>query len=171
MKQEKENAVSPVVGVMLMLVVTIIIAALVSSFAGGLGTTTEKTPLVTFTAEYGQLNGLVLRSTGASDSLVYGEDFQIYINTPSDENSFSNVLNASRATTGNGAAFTGGNVIYFSYDALSDWYNDDVGGRGANSGGAWTAIGWMDNTGKTLKVKLVGNDGKVYGQASTLVTK
>ena len=32
----REHAVSPVVGVMLMLVVTIIIAAVVSAFAGGL---------------------------------------------------------------------------------------------------------------------------------------
>lgn len=37
---EREHAVSPVVGIMLMLVVTIIIAAVVSAFAGGL--TTEK---------------------------------------------------------------------------------------------------------------------------------
>ncbi|MDD1724523.1 MAG: type IV pilin [Methanospirillum sp.] len=36
MKTFRENAVSPVVGVMLMLVVTIIIAAVVSGFAGGL---------------------------------------------------------------------------------------------------------------------------------------
>ncbi len=36
MIQRKEDAVSPVVGVMLMLVVTIIIAAVVSGFAGGL---------------------------------------------------------------------------------------------------------------------------------------
>jgi FlaG/FlaF family flagellin (archaellin) len=40
-----EGAVSPVVGVMLMLVVTIIIAAVVSGFAGGLiGGNNEKTP-------------------------------------------------------------------------------------------------------------------------------
>ena len=39
-----EEAVSPVVGVMLMLVVTIIIAAVVSAFAGGLATTTGKAP-------------------------------------------------------------------------------------------------------------------------------
>lgn len=38
------DAVSPVVGVMLMLVVTIIIAAVVSAFAGGLVTTKEKAP-------------------------------------------------------------------------------------------------------------------------------
>lgn len=36
LKLKKENAVSPVVGVMLMLVVTIIIAAVVAAFAGGL---------------------------------------------------------------------------------------------------------------------------------------
>ena len=34
--RENEGAVSPVVGVMLMLIVTIIIAAVVSGFAGGL---------------------------------------------------------------------------------------------------------------------------------------
>ncbi len=41
-----ENAVSPVVGVMLMLVVTIIIAAVVSAFAGGLGSGAQKAPTV-----------------------------------------------------------------------------------------------------------------------------
>lgn len=42
----KDDGVSPVVGVMLMLVVTIIIAALVSSFASGLGTADEAPPSV-----------------------------------------------------------------------------------------------------------------------------
>jgi len=40
----QEHAVSPVVGVMLMLVVTIIIAAVVSAFAGGLSSGTQKAP-------------------------------------------------------------------------------------------------------------------------------
>lgn len=39
-------AVSPVVGVMLMLVVTIIIAAVVSAFSGGMAQTTSKTPQI-----------------------------------------------------------------------------------------------------------------------------
>ncbi|GAB6285799.1 MAG: hypothetical protein STSR0009_20000 [Methanoregula sp.] len=43
-KRTNEHAVSPVVGVMLMLVVTIIIAAVVSAFAGGLVGTTERAP-------------------------------------------------------------------------------------------------------------------------------
>lgn len=46
--RSKENAVSPVVGVMLMLVVTIIIAAVVSSLASGLGTTTTAAPVISY---------------------------------------------------------------------------------------------------------------------------
>lgn len=47
-KEKKDPAVSPVVGVMLMLVVTIIIAAVVSSFASGLGDTTEPAPVASY---------------------------------------------------------------------------------------------------------------------------
>lgn len=47
--KKTEDAVSPVVGIMLMLVVTIIIAAVVSTMAGGLMTSTEPAPQVTFT--------------------------------------------------------------------------------------------------------------------------
>jgi FlaG/FlaF family flagellin (archaellin) len=46
-KYEKCDAVSPVVGVMLMLVVTIIIAAIVSAFAGGMGDHTGRAPVAT----------------------------------------------------------------------------------------------------------------------------
>ncbi len=47
MKQMNHEAVSPVVGVMLMLVVTIIIAAVVSAFAGGLNSGSSKAPQAT----------------------------------------------------------------------------------------------------------------------------
>lgn len=53
---ELEQAVSPVVGVMLMLVVTIIIAAVVSAFAGGLATGKEKAPQASLETHI-QLNG------------------------------------------------------------------------------------------------------------------
>jgi len=55
-----DDAVSPVIGVMLMLVVTIIIAAIVSSFAGGLGSSTEAAPTVAFTVDYSRSDGLLL---------------------------------------------------------------------------------------------------------------
>jgi FlaG/FlaF family flagellin (archaellin) len=47
LRKKNENAVSPVVGVMLMLVVTIIIAAVVSGFAGGLIGGAKKSPSLT----------------------------------------------------------------------------------------------------------------------------
>ena len=46
-----DHGVSPVVGVMLMLVVTIIIAAVVSAFAGGLSQSTGKAPQLSIGAE------------------------------------------------------------------------------------------------------------------------
>ena len=51
LKERKEDAVSPVIGVMLMLVVTIVIAAVVAAFAGGIATDTEPTPSVVLTAD------------------------------------------------------------------------------------------------------------------------
>lgn len=48
---KKDDAVSPVIGIMLMLVVTIIIAALVSSFAGGVTASQERAPVATLDVE------------------------------------------------------------------------------------------------------------------------
>lgn len=46
--KKRDDAVSPVIGVMLMLVVTIIIAAVISGFAGGVMTSQEPTPSASF---------------------------------------------------------------------------------------------------------------------------
>lgn len=65
MIKENNAAVSPVVGVMLMLVVTILIAAVVSAFAGGMGgSTKEKAPQVTLRGEYSLSNGITIEHTG-----------------------------------------------------------------------------------------------------------
>ena len=57
-KSNKEDAVSPVIGVMLLLVVTIIIAAVVSMFATGISTDTEVAPSALLKAEvYSEIGG------------------------------------------------------------------------------------------------------------------
>jgi len=66
--QKHEYAVSPVVGVMLMLIVTIIIAAIVSAFAGGTLGTTQKTPTATIQATYSQMYGMTI-SHGGGDPI------------------------------------------------------------------------------------------------------
>lgn len=62
-EQNHEDAVSPVIGVMLLLVVTIIIAAVVSGFAGNIAGSTAKAPTLAATAN--------LEITGDKDSRLY----------------------------------------------------------------------------------------------------
>jgi archaeal type IV pilus assembly protein PilA len=67
-----EHAVSPVVGVMLMLVVTIIIAAVVSGFAGGLATGKEKAPQASLETHI-QLTGGMMGNTQMSIKHLGGD--------------------------------------------------------------------------------------------------
>ncbi|OPY37813.1 MAG: hypothetical protein A4E35_01095 [Methanoregula sp. PtaU1.Bin051] len=63
-RMQKNDAVSPVVGVMLMLVVTIIIAAVVSAFAGGFSKETTKAPQATIRGTYSITGGMIIEHTG-----------------------------------------------------------------------------------------------------------
>lgn len=69
--QEKERGVSPVIGVMLMLVVTIIIAAVVSGFASGLTDSSTDTPVATF--EFKVYSAYVIASTAGNGIEPYVE--------------------------------------------------------------------------------------------------
>ncbi|OPX71138.1 MAG: hypothetical protein A4E36_00158 [Methanoregulaceae archaeon PtaB.Bin009] len=68
---DNETAVSPVVGVMLMLVVTIIIAAVVSAFSGGLSQGTSKAPQISLGAEVHNASYIILDFKGG-DSVSGG---------------------------------------------------------------------------------------------------
>jgi len=164
----KDNAVSPVVGVMLMLVVTIILAAVVASFAGGIGGTAETTPIMTLTTEYSPSDGLILRSTTTTESLEFGDDFVLLINYPSDANTFVE-LPAANATIGYGDYFTPGSVIYYNHDDLCQAYMSSIIGS-PNNGACWTSSTWQDLTGRTFTVKLTSPDHTtVYAVASGTV--
>ncbi|WP_342772145.1 MULTISPECIES: type IV pilin N-terminal domain-containing protein [unclassified Methanoculleus] len=70
-----DSAVSPVVGVMLMLVVTIIIAAVVSSFAGSTVNSQQKIPQATIQATFSISSGMEITHMGgdalATNDLVF----------------------------------------------------------------------------------------------------
>jgi len=66
---KNDRAVSPVVGVMLMLVVVIIIAAIVSGFAGGLMNSNGKAPQATIQAAYSQSAGVLTMYHAGGDEL------------------------------------------------------------------------------------------------------
>ncbi|HNX16964.1 MAG TPA: type IV pilin N-terminal domain-containing protein [Methanoregula sp.] len=78
---KSNDAVSPVVGVMLMLVVTIIIAAVVSAFAGGLGNSQKTTPQLTIAGTYSQTNGMTITHTGGDSVALSSVNF---MTTPSE---------------------------------------------------------------------------------------
>ena len=102
-KKNNEDAVSPVVGVMLMLVVTIIIAAVVSAFSGGLvGGNNQKTPVLSMDVK-------ITTSGNTSNAGFYGEILSISDPTSSKNVEIVTSWRAMNATTG---AYTieGGNT-------------------------------------------------------------
>ena len=98
-----EHAVSPVVGVMLMLVVTIIIAAVVSAFAGGMSSSQNQVPQVSMKATYSQSDGMKIYHNGG-DTLAIG-DFNIFL-TPAknfysiESDSYSNQIDKKLISNG-----------------------------------------------------------------------
>ena len=72
-----ENAVSPVIGVMLMIVVTVILAAAVSSFSGSLKTKDKPTSAV-FDVKCSLTDGMIVIKHAGGD-VIYKEDVRILI--------------------------------------------------------------------------------------------
>jgi FlaG/FlaF family flagellin (archaellin) len=118
MKRMKNNdmAVSPVVGVMLMLVVTIIIAAVVSGAAGGLvGDGTQKAPTLSMDVRISNSNsspGFTATVTGVSDP-IQTKDIKIVTSYKTTDKDGSQVIGGntsvagSKAPWGFGAGVTG----------------------------------------------------------------
>ena len=123
----REHAVSPVVGVMLMLVVVIIIAALVSAFAGGLMQTEKKAPQASIVGKYSQYNGLTMTHMGG-DSLDT-TSLRVIIR-PSDQFGVAQselgarIVNVS-CITGGTKAISRSYSSYFNTTDLAYWRNAD----------------------------------------------
>ena len=80
----KDDAVSPVIGVMLMLSITIIIAAVLMAFAGGMADTKPSTPSVDLSAEFVKSGeGIVLRLSHNGGDALNPKDIRVtaYVTT------------------------------------------------------------------------------------------
>lgn len=77
MRCANESGVSPVVGVMLMLVVVIIIAAIVSAFSGNLASTNQKAPQATIQGTYSSSAGVLQMYHAGGDELPSSQIFVI----------------------------------------------------------------------------------------------
>ncbi|MBQ3718404.1 MAG: type IV pilin N-terminal domain-containing protein [Methanomicrobium sp.] len=103
---ENKEAVSPVVGVMLMLVVTLIIAGVVSAFGGGLVSTTSATPQASISSSLTFGDSLKLSHNGGET--IQGEALEVKTKLVSGQNidMVSNVnLTEAKLPSGNGGKF------------------------------------------------------------------
>lgn len=82
-KSNKEDAVSPVIGVMLMLVVTIVIAAVVAAFATGMGADVNMAPAAALDVIVYDDGNVVL--THVSGERLIPEDIKIKLQDDGDE--------------------------------------------------------------------------------------
>jgi FlaG/FlaF family flagellin (archaellin) len=116
-KKNSDVAVSPVVGIMLMLVVTIIIAAVVSAFAGGTVAGTQKAPSATM--EFHIKNG------GDSTNSYFSMKV-LGVSDPIPTNNLKIITSWGSTLRDTGETITGGNA---SYAGLGKVYvNDEIGG-------------------------------------------
>lgn len=121
---KKESAVSPVVGVMLMLVVTIIIAAVVSAFAGGLSSGSKTAPVASFECH---ISNTGLWGDSVFDLAVLSTDKAIPTKDLKLVTSWTKNGNTT-VTTINGAAMPVNNTYYGT-----STYNSPIGfGPGVN---------------------------------------
>jgi len=130
-KCNNERAVSPVVGVMLMLVVTIIIAAVVSAFGGGLMQTDTKAPQASITGEYSQYYGLKMTHMGGES--LDTKDLVVQIR-PSEE--FGSGQSEFGIRMVNSSYITNGKYDYgvsSSSTTLAYWFNATDGTQGVMS--------------------------------------
>jgi archaeal type IV pilus assembly protein PilA len=128
LKKSKEDAVSPVIGVMLMLVVTIIIAAVVSTYAGGLGKTEQKPPTASIDCHI------------TNDGTWGGSGFDLTVLSVSEAIPTKNLklVTSWKASDGtaNGTTVTGPNLVGGNTHYGTTSYNSPLGfGPGVNQSG------------------------------------
>lgn len=195
----KEQAISPVIGIMLMLVVTVIIAAVVSGFAGGLIQTEDKVPQASITGKYSQYNGFTMTHAGG-DSLAI-KDLYITVR-PSDEfgrgqSEYGQIIvNLSTISDVKGKYWI--NPVDATYGVMSwragesmfvkggadlqnsklikntqDWppcYNEAIqGGKPAPKYCFVTSLNNQINLGKTFTLEITRKDGRMISSSKVIV--
>lgn len=173
-----DSGVSPVVGVMLMLVVTLIIAAVVSGFAGGLVGDASKAPQATISGTYSISNGMTISHNGGDAIPI--TTTKIYVSPTKsfggDADKYSWEVNKSYIlTTGEdkkawakndwnynvSKAFIAGDTVRISADDLAyvqerpdgtitDYLDSDLGFKNTDNVGLSFTLEFQDSSGKVI---------------------
>ena len=160
---KKEDAVSPIVGVMLMLVATIIVAAIVAAFAGGLAAETDASPNIIISGTYSQTDGLVLKHL--SGDSVSGVD--IYVRPDQGFSTSYHKLSWKADSISESSVWNAGDTREVSASKIQPMTNG-APNSGTNHDGSSSSYGFNNqkSIGKTMIVEL-HKDGRII--ASTPV--
>jgi flagellin-like protein len=108
-----DDAVSPVIGVILMVAITVILAAVIASFVLGLGDTTQTTPTASFNFDYDADANTVTISHGGGDPISSDE---LYIRGDKDSSDTIDTTWTSQASLGSSTDITAGNSVDVTAD-------------------------------------------------------
>jgi len=121
-----DDAVSPVIGVILMVAITVILAAVIASFVLGLGDQQETAPSVSFEFEYdegGAPNGDAIQITKSSGDNIDGANLYIRGTTPDPQSFEGPAYDSSAAVDGT------------TYDVTTSGAGSSLTGIGGYTGG------------------------------------
>jgi archaeal type IV pilus assembly protein PilA len=191
-----ERAVSPVVGVMLMLVVTIIIAAVVSAFAGGTVSSQSKTPQATIKGMFSLATGMEITHMGGDalatndlvftvrNSPVFGPNLEQRTAQILDKRYIMDGKN-QLLDTGDGStnvtSFKSGDTLYINNTYTDCYYlqpivvpSDYTTGSGKYSGTNSSLWGLCfknsDNIGKTFYLDVSDKSGHLISRSEVTIT-
>lgn len=190
MINRNENAVSPVVGVMLMLVVTIIIAAVVSAFAGGMSGSQKSVPQMILKGYYSQSDGMRLEHNGGD--VLSTQDLNVIVrhttNMGSSHETWMSVVNKSIITNSAGKVWV--NPTYAGVEVPRWAPGESMFISAANCQAQylepeiyayhlanpmigvlnWAAISSPSQVGSTFIVEITSKDGKLIAQVEVPIT-
>lgn len=142
-----EKAVSPVIGVMLMIVVTVVLAAAVSAYAGSMKNQ-ESAPQATFTVKSSWSDGYIELSHLGGDTLMHDN---LYMQLQYDSSSTSGYVNMSNVTFMPQADYLrpGDTAqVVFDPQEVTVWKQDSSGT-------------WYESTETTRRATFTGDDIKL----------
>jgi len=164
-----------------MLIVTILIAAVVSAFAGGMGKTSDKAPQMTLSGSYSINKGMELSHTGGEPLSI--NDIQIVVNPGKGYGigTQSNAITVNKSTISNSAGkywvkeggtgvgldtFAPGDTAYIEPPYHSCGYLQHYG----SSGYYIYCFNATQNIGKYVSVKITTNKGQLIAQTEFPIT-
>ncbi|MGA2917448.1 type IV pilin N-terminal domain-containing protein [Methanoregula sp.] len=168
MRLQNERAVSPVVGVMLMLIVVIIIAAIVSGFAGNLVSSNNKAPQANIQGTYSASAGILQMYHAGGDELSTQKIFVTMRLKDEENGGFSGTM--SRSSTNKSNICNAAGTCWL--DAMTGMVDLPVWTpgqtmyyTGLTGTGMTTATGLTPNdVGKTFTLEIDTIDGKLVSR-------